>query len=124
MSFGIAGIDIPVQDLDRAIAFYKAVLNAWVRKVGKGPRARGLIPTPEGGELGSLVRDRDRSPCPGGIRPWFDVDDHLEDALDLVDTLGGKILHGPRSIATGGVIAQVQDSEGNVVVLYSHRRLA
>lgn len=48
MKNNVTWCDIPVQDLDRAIRFYSAVLGSPVTKEQTGSIPTGMLPTPDG----------------------------------------------------------------------------
>jgi len=57
--------DIPVKNLDRAIAFYTAVLGSAVSKEGDGGFTFGLLPHSEQNASGCLVEIEDNEPSQG-----------------------------------------------------------
>lgn len=50
---------------------------------------------------------------------WFDVEGRLKDAVAAATANGGKILGDIHAIGEYGFRAEVQDSEGNRIALYS-----
>jgi uncharacterized protein len=118
MKHNISWFDVPVTDLDRAIRFYSAVLGSPVTKEQTGSVPIGMLPTPDGQKLGCLVRGAE--PSVNGVMVWFDVNGRLKDAVAAVTTHGGKILGDVHAIGGFGYRAEVQDSEGNRIALYSN----
>lgn len=108
--------DIPVANLDRAMAFYRAILNCCVeREVGETPF--GVIEHDEGNG-GCLVEEKE-SIAAGGVLIYLNVNGRIRDAVGKVVPHGGSILHDVHSIGPYGVRAVVLDSEGNRVALHS-----
>jgi hypothetical protein len=119
MRNNIAWFDIPVGDLDRAIRFYSAVLGSRVTKEQTGSIPIGMLPTPDGEKMGCLVSGNNVRPSPDGVMLWFDVEGRLKEAVAATTGNGGKILGGIHAIGEYGFRAEVQDSEGNRIALYS-----
>jgi predicted enzyme related to lactoylglutathione lyase len=121
MKHNISWFDVPVTDLDRAIRFYSAVLGSPVTKEQSGSVPVGMLPAPDGQKMGCLVRGNGAEPSLNGVMIWFDVNGHLKDSVAAVTTNGGKILGDIHAIGGFGFRAEVQDSEGNRIALYSSR---
>jgi predicted enzyme related to lactoylglutathione lyase len=119
MKHNIAWFDIPVVDLDRAIRFYSAVLGAPVTKEKTGSEPLGMLPTPDGGQMGCLVANDASKPSADGVMIWFGVSGRLKDAVAAVRANGGTVLRDVHAIGPYGFRAEVLDSEGNCIALYS-----
>jgi uncharacterized protein len=120
MKNNLAWFDVPVTDLDRAIRFYSATLGASVTKEKSGSIPIGMLPTPDGGQMGCLVPSEDDKPSARGVMIWFDVDGRLKDAVAAATANGGTVLGEIHAIGGFGYRAEVQDSEGNKIALYSN----
>ncbi len=110
--------DVPVADLDRAIAFYSAVLGVPVERNEFGGSAIGVIDHEEGNG-GCLV------PCPedvGAKGPlvYLNANGRIRAAVEAVVRCGGKVLEPVHGIGPHGFRSVVTDSEGNRVALHSH----
>lgn len=119
MKHNIAWFDVPVTDLDRAIRFYSAVLGSAVTKEKSGSIPIGMLPTPDGQKMGCLVSGNQAEPSLSGVMIWFDVDGRLKESVAAAAANGGKILGDIHAIGEFGFRAEVQDSEGNRIALYS-----
>jgi predicted enzyme related to lactoylglutathione lyase len=119
MKHNIAWFDVPVTDLDRAIRFYSAVLGSPVTKEQTGSIPIGMLPTPDGQKMGCLVPGNQARPSSNGVMIWFDVEGRLEESVAAAKANGGKILGDIHDIGGFGYRAEVQDSEGNRIALYS-----
>jgi predicted enzyme related to lactoylglutathione lyase len=121
MQHSIAWFDVPVVDLDRAIRFYSAILGAPVRKEKTGSIPIGMLPTPDGNQMGCLVPSNEAKPSADGVMIWFDVNGRIKDAVAAVSANGGKVLGDVHAIGQYGFRAEVLDSEGNRIALYSEK---
>ena len=119
MTHNIAWYDIPALDLDRAIAFYTAVLGAPVEKKQVGDTLLGLLPTPDGGRMGCIRVMSGFKPSADGIALTFDVEGRLRRTVAAVKALGGSVRAEIYSIGEFGYMAKVIDSEGNGISLRS-----
>ncbi len=119
MRNNIAWFDVPVTDLDRAIRFYSAVLGSPVTREQTGSIPIGMLPTPDGEKMGCLVAGSHARPSLDGVMLWFDAEGRLKDAVAAATANGGKIVGEIHAIGEYGFRAQVRDSEGNRIALYS-----
>lgn len=110
--------DIPVADLDRAAAFYRAVLAITVDKMEFGDTAFCLLEHDKGNG-GCLVPHAGYTGCANGPLVYMNVDGRIRDAVAQVETLGGKIIEPVHPIGPHGVRTIVLDSEGNRIALHS-----
>jgi predicted enzyme related to lactoylglutathione lyase len=120
MSNRIVWVDIPVLDLERAIAFYSAVLGSPVTKEGGPGFVFGLLPH-SGNEVGGCLYspDRDNSPSTVGPLIYLNAEGRLALAVQAVTAQGGQILKAVHQIGPHGFRAIVLDSEGNRVALHA-----
>ncbi|HEU5079860.1 MAG TPA: VOC family protein [Opitutaceae bacterium] len=119
MSNTLCWTDIPVLDLDRAIAFYAGVLDA---KIEKQPslhgKSFGLLPGFDSGVSGCLC-EGPQKPSQDGPLIYLSVNGRLEGALLAVAANGGKILEPKHQIGPFGFRAIILDTEGNRLALHS-----
>ncbi len=110
--------DIPVSDLDRAVAFYKAVLAIDVHKQDfDGLQFAVLDHGPGNG--GCLVIKPDEVIGDKGLLLYLGVEGRIRDAEAKVAEHGGKVVESTHAIGPHGCRAIVLDSEGNRIVLHS-----
>ncbi len=112
-------IDIPVVDLDRAIAFYSAILDTEVQKITEHGFEFGLLPHTENNVSGCLVVMPERKPSHHGPLVYLNVEGNLDEAVAAVIKQGKAVLIAKESIGPYGHRAIVEDSEGNAIALYS-----
>lgn len=111
--------DIPVADLERSVAFYRAMLGVGVEIEGGGGFTFGVLEHDEGNG-GCLVPDPDAVNRAGGVLIYLNVDGRIRDAVAKAKEHGGELLEEIQSIGPHGVRAVVRDSEGNRIALHSH----
>ena len=109
--------DIPVTDLDRAAAFYAAVLGIKVSQEAFAGSAFGVLEHTEGN--GGCLVPQAAAVSAVGMLVYFNVDGRIKDALAQVQALGGKVLEPVHPIGPHGFRAIVLDSEGNRLALHS-----
>ncbi len=119
MANQIVWCDIPVTDIDRAIAFYSAVLGAEVKKMEFPGAAMGLLPGASGEATGCLWSGPGGEPSDKGPLLYLNCGGRLDEAVAAVEPNGGKILQPKSAIAPHGFRAIVLDSEGNRIALHS-----
>ena len=82
--------DIPVADLDRAAAFYRAVLGVEVHKEQFDDFAFGVLDR-HGGIGGCLIPKASEVSATAGILLYLNVDGRIRDAVGQTEKLGGKV---------------------------------
>jgi len=135
MSTPILWIEIPVANITRAIRFYENVLNTKLELTTLYETQMALFDKDVFGMKGSLVQRPDFTGS-NGIKVMVFVEIML-DAIESVKEFGGKVIMEPTLLRqknkNGDVIigtnlidgqigyyAEIQDSEGNHLFLYSH----
>lgn len=110
--------DIPVADLDRASAFYRAVLAIGVDRMEFDGMAFAILEHDKGNG-GCLIPHAGYAGCADGPLVYLNVDRRIRDAVDKVGKLGGKVIEGIHPIGPHGIRAIVLDSESNRIALHS-----
>lgn len=119
----IGWFDIYVDDMDRAQAFYEAVLDTKLDTMDdpNDPtaqmRAFGDDFTSHGAG-GALVKLAYSQPGPGGSMVYFSCDD-CEVEQGRVEAAGGTVVRPKFSIGDHGFVSIFTDTEGNTVGLHS-----
>jgi len=118
MANHIVWFDIPALDLDRATQFYSLVLDVQIERYGDDVPVAVLA---HGSEdvAGCLFTGEDARPSDTGPLLYFTVEGRLDEAVGLVEQLGGRVLEPPHPIPPHGHRAIVLDSEGNRICLHS-----
>jgi uncharacterized protein len=109
--------DIPVADLDRAAAFYRAVLGVGVQKEAYGDYSFCVIEH-ERGNGGCLVPSKEEIAA-GGVLLYLNANGRIREAVSKVVPNGGSVTQDTHPIGPHGFRAIVLDSEGNRVALHS-----
>lgn len=110
--------DIPVADLDRAIAFYAAVGRFDVSRQEMPGGAFGVFHH-EDGNGGCLIEQKAEVTGTQGVLVYLNVDGRIRDALAQVTARGGKVVEPIHGIGPHGFRAVILDSEGNRLALHS-----
>lgn len=122
----VGWFEIPVSDMDRAIAFYETVFGFKIQKQVMGDLAMGWFPWVEAGlgSPGSLVYHKEHyKPSADGTLVYFTAHSgDLNNELGRVEAAGGKILE-PKKLITEdiGYMALLLDTEGNRIALHSRK---
>lgn len=128
-------IEIPSMNLSRAVSFYERLLKTRLELTLLYDRPTALFNKYETGFSGSIVEAKDHKGG-AGIRPVLMVP-VMHDALQAVRGNGGSVIAEPfilkqknsngETILGGnlidrqiGYLAEICDSEGNRLMLYSH----
>jgi predicted enzyme related to lactoylglutathione lyase len=115
----ISWVDIPVVDLDRAIAFYETILGQTVVKRAEHGFEFGLLPHEEDNVSGCLCVMPDRKPSRDGFLVYLNVEGRLKEAVEVARSAGQEILVEMEQVGPYGHRAVILDTEGNAVALYS-----
>jgi predicted enzyme related to lactoylglutathione lyase len=117
-------IEIPVNDIERALEFYRQVFQLeQIEIVDDGVRrvATLLNITPEGQPGVSLNATANFEPGDKGVLVYLDAGEDLTGHLNRVAPAGGKVVEPKTSMGESGFYATIVDTEGNTVALYSYQ---
>lgn len=114
----IAYVEIPVADLDRAVAFYTAVFGFALERQTIDGYDMALFPATEGaaGASGALVKGDVYVPGKTGPIVYFGVTD-IDAVIVRANARGAKILYDKKDVGAFGFVAEIEDSEGNRIAL-------
>jgi len=119
----VSWFDIPVKNLDRAIAFYSKVFDIKIEEMEgmEGSTQRyATFPYAQGIASGGLFEDESQI-SDKGVFLYLDGGEDLAVALGRVNEAGGKVLQEKTSLGEHGFMALFQDSEGNRLALHSQK---
>jgi len=114
MANTIVWVDIPVTDMDRARAFYAAVLEDEIPLMDGANGDVALLPMERGTVSGDLVRSENQKPGLTGCTIYLGSNGDPEGMIERAVAAGGKLLVPVASMGDMvGSIGYFQDSEGN-----------
>jgi uncharacterized protein len=113
--------EIPVTSLGRAKEFYERVFATSLDVMNLGGFKMAWFPRPENapGTSGGLVEAPGRVPSKTGTIVFFTVPD-IDATLAAVEKNGGRVVMPKTGGGERGAVAQFEDSEGNLVALFSN----
>ncbi|MCX8998016.1 VOC family protein [Rhizobiaceae bacterium BDR2-2] len=117
----VAHVEIPVADLERAMAFYAAVFGIGFGEIVEIHGSRmAFFPFEEGkdGASGALAQGEVYVPTVNGAIVYFSVAD-IDAALERAVAQGAALLFPKTPVGDGGFVAEIGDSEGNRIALQS-----
>ena len=115
MAQGVATVWVPVEDMGRAVAFYRDTLGLSVTMEDSDWSeidAGGLT-------IGLNARESTHGGAGGGAVISFSPEGSIEDELERISTRGGASIEGEVSEYPWGRILPFKDSEGNDLQLYT-----
>lgn len=113
--------EIPVHDMDRAAAFYEALLATSIHRETLSGNLLGIFAHDESGVGGCLIHGAEApQPSTSGTLIYLPAGPELDPVLARVESLGGRVVT-PKIALPGdmGVFAHIADTEGNRVGLHA-----
>lgn len=125
----VGWFEIPVTNMDRAVAFYNKVFNIKISVHILGNITMGLFPFADNAEAkgasGSLVYNKEfyKPSSTEGVLIYFTSQSgDINDELSRIEAAGGKILQAKTQISKDhGYMALFIDTEGNRIALHSNK---
>jgi uncharacterized protein len=118
MNNPVTYFEIPVSNLERAIAFYGAVFECEFERLEIDGNDMAYFPSFDDvpGISGALAKGESYVPGRQGSRLYFSSED-IDDTLRRVELVGGQTVYPKTSIGKLGWVAEFEDSEGNCIAL-------
>ncbi len=112
----ISWIEIPAEDLHRAVDFYNAVLQTKLEISDYGQEKMAGFPHGEG----AISQAPDFKPSKNGAIVSFNAKSDIDGTIERIKSAGGKVITGKTKIEAEGMgyFALFLDTEGNRVGLY------
>ena len=111
--------EIPSTDFDRAVQFYRAVLNIHLHQEQVMGVQSAIFPGDgENVVNGAVVHHPNYEPSDKGCVIYLNVSHEMEAVLARIEPAGGQILMVPTDIGFGR-IAFFRDTEGNKIGLHT-----
>lgn len=114
----VSYFEIPVTDMDRAVAFYEAVFGWSLERQSIDGYDMALMPfDPDSpGATGALAKGDVYVPTTNGPIVYFRVA-NIDAALARAVAAGGAVLYPRKDVGAFGSVAEFGDSEGNRIAL-------
>ena len=120
MAHAINWFEIPAKNLDRAKAFYEAVLG--IEMITPFPDMKyAMFPADMmNGEIGGgLSEEEGFEPAQQGTLVYLNGGDDLDFPLARVEAAGGQVILPKTSLGPNGFMARFIDTEGNRIAFHS-----
>ena len=122
----VGWVEIPVENMERAIDFYEKVLDLKLNRNKMGPLDMAWFPWLENkpGSPGTLVHHPEYyKPSTDGVLVYLTAHSgDLSNELARVEAAGGKVIQPKTQISEDyGYMALIIDSEGNRIALHSRQ---
>ena len=115
--------EIPVVEMDRAVAFYELVMQVTLRREKMDCIEMAVFPYEDPAPGGALAKLDGVKPSDQGCIIYLHTD-NLAAALERVNSAGGSCVFGPLEVTDDiGTIALFIDSEGNRIGLHQPKNL-
>ncbi len=112
--------EIPASDFDRALNFYKSILQIEISELAMFGSRMGMFPSDGQNVSGAIVQGEDYSPSTSGILVYLNGGDDLQVVLTRIESINGTIIMPKTQISPDmGYFALFLDSEGNKIALHS-----
>jgi len=120
----VGWFEIPTLDLERAEAFYKALLDIEFQDMTSGEMQMKIFPMHHDtkGTSGALVKHPTYTPSKNGagVIIYFTTP-NFDEVMDKVESIGGKIVFPKRDIGENGFIGGIEDTEGNHIAIHTRK---
>jgi predicted enzyme related to lactoylglutathione lyase len=110
--------EIPVRDMDRAVASYEKLLGTKLRREAMGGLPYAVFAYEEPGISGALVQDPRRAPGRGAL-VYLNAEGELDAILSRAEEAKVSVVLPKTAIGKDGFIAIFADTEGNRIGLNS-----
>ena len=116
--FGVRYLEIPVNDIDRAIAFYEFVFGIELERAVVDGYAMAHFPSlgDGGGADVTLAQGDVYVPSKAGAIVYFHVPD-IDAVMSRATERGAAVLYAKKEVSEGTWVAEFEDSEGNRIAL-------
>ncbi|PHR16483.1 MAG: glyoxalase [Sphingopyxis sp.] len=109
-------VEVPATDLERAKAFYEAVLEISLIENDDGPQKMHMIPSKGDTMCGHLYEGKPVT-SGDGPTPHFATRSELADARKRVKAAGGEVVSGPIALPAAAFF-YAKDTEGNSIGVF------
>lgn len=112
--------EIPAKDFNRAVTFYKAILDVDIKEVDMFGSKMGFLPSDGTNVSGAIVQGDDYSPSSDGVLVYLNGGDDLQNVLNKVESNNGNVIVPKTQISPEmGYFGMFIDTEGNKMAVHS-----
>ena len=112
--------EIPATDFNRAVEFYKGILEVEIQETEMFGTKMGFLPSDGKNVTGAIVHGSDYKPSMEGVTLYLNGGENLQMILNKVENHKGKIIVQKTQISPEmGYFAMFIDTEGNKLALHS-----
>lgn len=112
--------EIPAADFNRAVEFYKGILEVKIQETEMFGTKMGFFPSDGKNVTGAIVQGDDYKSSMEGVTLYLNGGDNLQLILDKVENHKGRIIVPKTQISPEmGYFAIFIDTEGNKLALHS-----
>ena len=112
--------EIPATNFNRAVSFYKAILDLKIEEAEMFGSKMGFFPTDGTNVSGAIVQGEDYQPSTDGVVAYLNGGNDLQTVLDKVESNNGKVIVPKTQISPEmGYFGMFIDSEGNKMAVHS-----
>jgi predicted enzyme related to lactoylglutathione lyase len=119
MRDAVSWFELPATELERAVAFYSAILGTRLGEIAEADDRRFAMFPAEDGVSGAVVQGKGYVPSEEGALLFLNAGDLLQPVVDRVEAAGGRVLLPRMDMGEWGVAAFIVDTEGNRVALHA-----
>ncbi len=112
--------EIPASDFNRAVSFYKAILDIEIQETEMFGTKMGFFPTDGNNVSGAVVQGEDYKPSTDGVLAYLNGGNDLQNILDKVERNNGKTIVPKTQVSPEmGYFGIFIDTEGNKMAVHS-----
>ncbi|MGK6351954.1 VOC family protein [Parapedobacter sp. DT-150] len=112
--------EIPASDFERAVEFYRALLNVEIQVMTMDDMKMGMLPSDGSNVSGAIVKGEGAVPADSGVLVYLNGGEDLQTVLNRVVPNGGQVIVPKTQISPEyGFFALFTDTEGNKLGLHS-----
>jgi uncharacterized protein len=115
----VSWFEMPVTDINRAVAFYTTILGTKLAAIAEADGRRFAMFPAEDGVSGAIVQGEGYVPSTEGTLVFLYAGAVLQPVVDRVEVAGGRVLLPRMDMGEFGVAAFIVDTEGNKVALHA-----
>ena len=113
-------VEIPTENIERAVAFYNQLLSIEMKVMEAMGMKTAFFPhTSENQSGGCLMQGPIYTPSTQGTIIYLSTKEDLQSSLNKIEGIGGKVALQKTALGPNGFMAHIIDTEGNKIGLHS-----